>query len=441
MSAPRDTIDNSAAEAAVKEDSLFRKEVLQEQRTQWLGKVLLAPSLSHTVFAVFAFLSCSAILALLFFGDYTRKERINGWLVPQLGLVQVYSSQNGHITKLLVEDGSEVQAGDPLLVVSTDLESEAVGATQLEVVRRLTSRRDSLIAEQALNKRISNQQASDLVEQLRVATEELEHREEELQVQNQRVKLARQAVQRLGKYRADGSVSEEQWLEAENERLDQLMRLRELQREISVATREKRTDEARFSALPLELEKVQAQLEREIDELEQQLAEAEARRQIVVTAPQSGTVTALQLDHGSSVQASLPLMGIVPAGSDLEARLYIPTRAIGFVSPGQPVLLRYRAFPYQKFGHYDGTIAKVSRSTVSPSELPPHLRSAAQTDGVDEPVYPVTVRLENQSATAYGRAIDLQPGMELEADVLIENRRLIEWVLEPLYSLTGNMRG
>jgi membrane fusion protein len=198
--------------------------------------------------------------------------------------------------------------------------------------------------------------------------------------------------------------------------------------------------QAELYALPLEYKKDTARITREIDALEQELAEAEARRQIVLTAPQSGTVTTLQLEPGSNVKSTLPLLSIIPAGSELVAQLYIPTRAIGFIKPGQSVLLRYRAFPYQKFGHYQGTIAKVSRSTINSADLSAGLRGATDQRNLNEPVYPVTVHLANQSVNAYGQAIALQPGMELEADILIENRRLIEWVLEPLYTLTGKMQ-
>jgi len=54
-----------------------------------------------------------------------------------------------------------------------------------------------------------------------------------------------------------------------------------------------------------------------------------------------------------------------------------------------------------------------------------------------EPVYRVTVQLASQSALAYGELVPLQPGMTLEADVLIETLRIYEWVLDPLYSLVG----
>ncbi|ETX05787.1 MAG: hypothetical protein ETSY2_20910, partial [Candidatus Entotheonella gemina] len=57
------------------------------------------------------------------------------------------------------------------------------------------------------------------------------------------------------------------------------------------------------------------------------------------------------------------------------------------------------------------------------------------------PVYRIVVRPERQTVTAYGRPMPLQPGMQLEADVIIDRRRLIEWVFDPLYTLTGKWNG
>ena len=88
-----------------------------------------------------------------------------------------------------------------------------------------------------------------------------------------------------------------------------------------------------------------------------------------------------------------------------------------------------------KFGHQLGKVARISRSALSPNELGA-LMGGAQNS---EPFYRVTVALAKQAITAYGKPELLKPGMLLEADVLGEKRRLIEWVFEPLYSLKGKV--
>jgi membrane fusion protein len=195
--------------------------------------------------------------------------------------------------------------------------------------------------------------------------------------------------------------------------------------------------EAELNELPLRNQIRLAEIDRSVSVLEQEIAEAEARRETVITAPQDGTVTAIQAELGGAAVTSTPLLTIVPAGAKLQAHLFSPSRAIGFVQPGQRVMLRYEAFPYQKFGQYEGSIASVSRSAISPSELSQQLSGLTSLHGGGAPMYQITVNLAAQTASAYGGAVPLQPGMQLDADVLTEKRRLVEWVLDPLFTLTG----
>lgn len=127
-----------------------------------------------------------------------------------------------------------------------------------------------------------------------------------------------------------------------------------------------------------------------------------------------------------------PLMSIIPDGAVMQAHLYAPSRAIGFIRPGNDVLLRYQAYPYQKFGHARGKVVSISRSAMSGDEISPAFNRG-------EAMYCITVSLRSQTMKAYGQAYSLQPGMLVDADILLEQRKLYEWALEPLFSLTGKM--
>jgi membrane fusion protein len=419
------------------DEPLFRHEVIAERQTQWLGTVLLAPTISHTVFTGFAILASVAILTLLFFADYTRKARITGWLVPQQGLVRIFTPQSGVVTQLYVHEGMEVRSGTPLLVLSTELQSEELGATRKEIVRRLASRRDSMAEQRGLQHQLYLQQMEDLSNRLAALHSELSHLERELEFQRARLKLSEEAFLRQRQLRQREITTEQRLQEAEEDQLNQALKLETLERNQMTIRREVLMLEGQLRELPLRNQTQLAEIDRNVAALEQDLAEAETRRQIVISAPQDGTVTAIQAEAGGSANTTTPLLNIVPAGSKLEAQLFSPSRAIGFVRAGQHVLLRYHAFPYQKFGFYAGQVAAISRSAVSPSELTQQLSGLTSLYGSNEPVYRITVSLASQTAMAYGEPVPLQPGMLLEADVLIENRRLIEWMLDPLYTLTG----
>ena len=117
------------------------------------------------------------------------------------------------------------------------------------------------------------------------------------------------------------------------------------------------------------------------------MSENAARQSTVVTAPFDGTVTALNLKLGQSVQTGQTLATLVPVTSGvagpgllhlplpatLQAQLFAPSRTAGFVRPGQTVYLRYDAYPYQKFGLHTGHITSVSATPFAPSELPANL--------------------------------------------------------------------
>ena len=175
----------------------------------------------------------------------------------------------------------------------------------------------------------------------------------------------------------------------------------------------------------------QAATARELSLLDREQVQNDANGELLVEAPVAGLVASRMIEPGQAVQAGQPLLALLPAGSHLQARLFVPSRAIGFIAPGDHVLLRYQAFPYQKFGHHQGVVRRVSRSALAQGG------SGGGQGG--EPYYRVLVDIERQSITAYGTQEPLRPGMLLEADILGEHRKLYEWVLEPLYSVTGKL--
>ncbi|HEU0151561.1 MAG TPA: HlyD family efflux transporter periplasmic adaptor subunit [Bradyrhizobium sp.] len=436
--------DGTACELAAGQDhlpiqreSLFRAEVLAEGQAQWLGTVLLEPRVAHWMFALFAATAAAAIVLLLVFGSYTRKARINGWLVPEQGVVRSFSPQSGVITEVLVREGMTVQKGSPVLLISTELLSSAAGATRKEIVRQLKKRRDSMVQEKNIQRRVFEDQLDDARKKLEIFSTELKHLGLEVGLQKIKIDMTDKTAARIRELRKRDIVTAPRLEDAEKERLDEAAKLQALERSFATLEREQAEARATLRAVPLRRQTQENEIERNVAALEQDLIEAEARREIVITAPQDGTITGLQAETGGNANTSIPLFGIVPSRSKLQAQLFSPSRGIGFLRAGQRVLLRYQAFPYQKFGFYDGVVASVSGSALNPAELNQPLTGLTALFGANEPVYRITVELDRQTAVAYGQAVPLQPGMQLEADVMIENRRLIEWVLEPLFTLSG----
>ncbi len=131
--------------------------------------------------------------------------------------------------------------------------------------------------------------------------------------------------------------------------------------------------------------------------------------------------------------ANIPLLTIFPSNATLSVQLLVPVRAAGFIEPGQNLAIRYDAFPYQKFGIYAGTIAQVSKTLLLPNEL---LNTPVPTN---QPVYRITAQLAQANVQAYCKDFSLKPGMTLSADISLGDRTLMQWLLEPIYSLKGRI--
>ena len=198
---------------------LFRPEVLAERRTQWLGTVLLAPQVSYRLFALYAVLISGAVLGLLFFGSYTRTERVSGWLVPDQGMVRVFAAQPGVAAEVYVTEGSTVRKGERLVALSTELRSATLGDTQAQIAQELKARRASLEGELHEQQRLLSQQREALSRRLAALQSEDAHLAEEITLQTSRLRLAERSETMQRELRATGLVSEiqvQQAAEAEN---------------------------------------------------------------------------------------------------------------------------------------------------------------------------------------------------------------------------------
>ena len=155
-----------------------------------------------------------------------------------------------------------------------------------------------------------------------------------------------------------------------------------------------------------------------------------ARRNFDVRAPVSGRVVTVHRKSATPHHHRDFALTLIPDDSILVGRLLIPTSAIGFVEPGQDVRVRYDAFPYQHFGVHGARCTRVARSVLFDGDGYGPLR-------VTKPAYPATVDLLSQTIGADARDVPLQSGMLFSADIVLERRSILEWVIEPLLGMRG----
>ncbi len=414
--------------------SIFRREALASQQTSWIGEIQLIrpPSLAFLTAGVA--LSVLAVGVFLALGEYTRKVHVSGVLVPDRGVIRLVPPQDAVVLERHVAEGANVRAGDVLFVLSLD-RSAAGGDTQALVQRTLAERSQSLSDAATQQQALLGSQLAVLDRRRADLLRDRGALEAEASLLSQRLSLAQQAQARLESLRGDNFVSAAQ-VQAKAEELLGLQAQRQtLERQRNAHEREIAAVEAERRELPLRAGARIGELDRERGELAQKRAESEGQRSVLIRAPQDGVVSAVLALPGQTVTSASALASLVPAGSTLQAHLYAPSSAVGFLRAEQPVLLRYQAFAYQKFGHQRGRIEQVSLAPLQPAELAGQPWAGA----VREPMYRITVALERQEMPAYGALQPLAPGMQLDADVPIERRKLYEWLFEPVLGIAGRV--
>ena len=408
--------------------SLFRQEAIEFQRDQrqW-GEVALLQPLSTRLLVWFIAAAVAVIAVFLALAQYARKETVIGYLTPTVGTAKVFAPRPGTIEAIHVEEGQYVQEGQELLTVATgevSADGEDVNAAKLDALARQKEWLTGQFAAEEHRTASERERLTALIEGLE---SEVSHLEAQINTQSERVRLAEGLVSSAAQLSAKGYMSDVDRKRRQEALLEQKQNLSALGQQ--AAARRNQLTETRYALeqLPTVMaEKIQF-LRSQLSETEQRIAEAKGRRAYVVRAPTAGRVSTLQATVGQTADPRRLQLEIVPAESVLQAELFVPTRAAGFVRAGQKVRILYDAFPYQKFGTYAGRVIKVSQTILTGSDVfgPVALK---------EPAYRVTAALERPDVDAYGEKIPLQPDMLLKADIILDKRSLMSWLVDPLLS-------
>jgi membrane fusion protein len=408
--------------------SLFRQEAIDflHQRHSW-GEVVSLQPLSSTILSWTLAGLVAFILVFISIAQYARKETVTGYLTPTFGTAKIFVPQQGFIKEVHVKEGQEVAGGEPLLTVVTSqitAKGDDVNATVLAV---LAQQRDVVGRQIAAEERRTASEHDRLASTIKGVEAETAQLEDQRKIQNERLQLSESFVSTGATLSAKGALPTIELKRREQAALEQKQNVASLDQQIT-ARRTQLTDARHtLEQLPIVAAERVRVLRGDLSWIEQRIAEVDGRRAYVIKAPTSGRVSALHASIGQVADPRHMQLEIIPLDSTLQAQLFFPTRAFGFVRPGQQVRILYDAFPYQKFGTYRGSVTKVSQTILTSND-------ATGPITLKEPAYRVTVAPERPDIDAYGLKMPLQPGMLLKADVILEQRSLMRWLLDPVLS-------
>jgi membrane fusion protein len=413
---------------------LFRKEVADAKKAAWLGQVQIAQPLPVTFVAIMSVALIASTMAYAGFATYTRRVHASGALMPSAGLITVASPSAGLITSSAVAEGQQVKEGDLLFIISLDATSTN-GPTQERVIEHLKQQKLAVEKARALRLAGAEVEKQSLAEQIEKLKSQGKHLAEQVALQTQAIRPLRDRSQVLQNAVRSGIVRDSEYQYQNyilNQSVTQLGYLEQSLLQLETRISEMGANHALFDT---KLAQEINQLDRAILQLDQQITEAQARRAIEVRAPAAGTLTSIRVHPGEQVPAGVPLLTLLPSSSKLYAHFYVDSSAIGFIAKGQPVIMRYAAFPFQRYGLYKGEVTEVTRAPVRGAGTHSTGRDQDEETKAAGGLYRIVVDPELPYVDANGEQKALEAGMKVEADIAIERRRVVSYLFDPLKHL------
>jgi membrane fusion protein len=404
---------------------LFRKEVAAAQADRIFGEVQIDQPVSAQAWLRGFFVLTALFVVFLCVSHYSRKERFLGYLTPEAGLINIHLEQPGTVTEVFVRDGQYVKRGEPLVAVGSDNSLESRSDVNQFLIQSLELQQQNLRQQLEVAREASANKQRSLAANIAFIKSQIAFEKRRQESHAKRLKHAEDrflAVKNLGDR---APLSADAISRLNDEYLSEKLMADQISQ--TILSLEKSQEDTRYQVEQSRIEGLDQEntISSQIAQLTQQLLVQKVQLKSIVTAPIDGKVTSLQAAVGGMFTSQQTVLTLLPKDSSLVAEIFIPSRAIGFLQVGQEVDIRYDAFPHEKYGSSSGRLLTISRTVLLPSQIVDPVM-------VNEPVYKATIRLDNAFMAADGAQFDLQAGMNLQADIALDRRPLIEWIFRPI---------
>ena len=148
-------------------------------------------------------------------------------------------------------------------------------------------------------------------------------------------------------------------------------------------------------------------------------------------APQDGIVKDFATHTlGSVVAPGTVVMTLVPDGDGLQAEVWVAHLDAGLVEPGQAAKLKLTAYPFQQYGMLDARVRHISPDASEAAD-----QKSARNAGIqDQPAssFRALIELPEPYLQAQGKRFRLSPGMQLNAEINLGTRTVLQYLLAPV---------
>lgn len=406
-------------------ETLFRQQAIDALARRPFGEpisVMPRPWLWLTLFVVVAAATAAWFLAT---AEYSRKESVRGWLVASKGVARITHGRAAIVDSIVAAPGTRLKVGDPVIYLSRETFLEDGRSSGDEMVLELRKQLEAIDRRVQLVRAEAEIEDNSIAGQLQDLAREQQSLSRQRAEQKRRLDAASNKLRRLRAAAETGAVTDWDILREEDEERVLRQAWGRMQQSEIALDRERERLTGRAKSLPVETERSVSSLRSQRSQLQQQITRQESELRIVLKSPIAGKLASVEVHAGGAVAPNQLLATVLPENLDLIAEAYVPTSAVGFITPGQDVRLMYDAFPQQQFGAFRGVVERISDFILLPTEVP-------QTFFPREATFKIQIAISNHSIAHEAGDAPLRPGMLLAAEIILESRRLLDWLLEPI---------
>jgi membrane fusion protein len=378
------------------------------------------------------------VLASLWLGQYSKTETARGFISAAGVFSRLDAPRAGVIKEIYVKQGDKVTAGTPIYMLrfgEAGIGGESAVAADIRTSQqsRVNLQGDIDRATALIDKIREQQTALNRDQQALIAAVNTQEKSVQIAMTQAQEKVARvKSLVQQGYATRDLLDSHERTLfEYERQMTEVKLKRVEYKRQETEKQRE-------LVTLLAEKENQRASAKNQINSLDGQISRLKTEAALQVQAQSPGEVLAVTGKVGDSVEFGQFVVAIGDANAEPLIVLDAPARATGLIKVGQKVILKYDAFPFKTFGIQHGTVTSISSAAIrSPTT---NLDAALDPRPVDrQSLYRIEVKPDRNEIDAYGEKKKLKIGSTLSADIVVEKRRLIDWVLDPIRAMRGRV--
>ncbi|MCX2962300.1 HlyD family secretion protein [Rodentibacter caecimuris] len=414
---------------------MFRKEALEYQK--WKSTALLLSSIPSWLVFALSFVVTASFILYVTFGSYTRRETILGEVVMQPHPIVLSASKSGYISERYVNVNQRIKKGDPLFKITLDriTDSGNVGVNSINSMRDQIKKLNDIIELVKTNQRETLANLDKQIGKNRKIYADTKLYFDEVSKSTEEYLTTLRKYENLMKkgYSANDEVTLQRSRYFDQKSLRNNLQEKLIQQETVIINLE---NEIESRKTDFQNQIIRYELQQ--NDLEIRLMELESVSELIVNAPIDGVVESVSVTVGQIIKENDALAQVIPANKgEYQLVMWVPNSAISFIKPNDFINIRYEAFPFEKFGQFKGVISHISTLPASLQELA-FYKNIPSADP-NNPLYKIVVSITDQKVAYNDTSLYFLSGMKAEATIFLENRKLYEWMLFPLYSITKNM--